>query len=113
MIIRNDKYKPPLNIVTYYGACESRTSREIIQENWNRFLKDLHRMEIKKEHIIIASYIFRRVGNDKFGIRGNTSEIFFGGLLVREFKSSGKYFNSNNTDSVIGGPFTCIDQSNS
>ena len=70
---------------------------------------DLGRIEIRNEHVIIASDINRKIGIVEFGIRNNDEEVSFGGSLVRELISSGKYFLANNTGVVQGGPHTCID----
>ena len=112
LIIRNDEYKPPLNIVSMYGECESRYSNDDILERWQRFLRELREIEERGENLIIASDMNRKVGNDDLGIKGNSEEVSHGGLLVRELIASGNYFFANNTDLVEGGPITRIDPSN-
>ena len=64
------------------------------------------------EHCIIATDMNRKVGNDKLGIHGNTDEISYGGTLIRDLISTGKYIFANNKDCVQGGPFTRIDPGN-
>ena len=111
IIIRSDEFNPALNIVTFYGENESRTSQEEMYSRWQRLVKDLKKIELRNEHIIIASDINRKLGNDHLGIKGNGPEVSFGGSLVRELVASGKYFFANNTNAVSGGPFTRIDPS--
>ena len=109
MIIRNDEVRPALNIVTFYGESESRTSKEDLSERWGRLLLDLDKIELRNEHVVIASDINRKLGNDSLGIKGNSEEVSYGGSLVRELIASGKYLFVNNTRFVEGGPNTRID----
>ena len=109
LIIRNDNYSPPLNIITLYGESESRVSQEEVLDRWNRFLKDLNNIEVRKESVIIASDLNKKLGNDELGIKGNSNEISFGGYLVRELIASGKYVFANNSNKTEGGPETRID----
>ena len=45
IIIRNDTVSPPLNIVTFYGENESRTSKEDLHNRWKRLLCDLKKLK--------------------------------------------------------------------
>ena len=46
---------------------------------WQRLIGDLKKIEMGKEHEIMASNINRNVGNDSLGIKGNSSEVSYGG----------------------------------
>ena len=113
MIIRNDEVRPALNIVTFYGESESRTFKEDLSERWGRLLLDLDKIELRNEHVVIASDINRKLGNDSLGIKGNSEEVSYGGSLVRELISSGKYLFVNNTKFAVGGPNTRLDPADS
>ena len=112
IIVRNRKYTPPLNIITLYGELESRSSKEETFNRWQRFLADLKKIEIRKENVIIASDINKKLGNDEYCIKDNHEEISYGGMLVRKLIASGEYGYANNTDKVEGGPFTRINPAN-
>ena len=53
----------------------------------------------------------KKVGNDKFGVKGNHPEITYGGELVRELIASEEYHIVNDSEVAIGGPFTRTDPS--
>ena len=46
-------------------------------------------MEARKEHVIIASDMNRKIGNDELGVAGNNPEISYGGSLVRDLLKTG------------------------
>ena len=91
VIVRCDDFTPPINFVSLYGTNECRVSKEIINESWQRILLDLKKIEMRKEHVIIASDINRKLGNDDLGIVGNNSDVSFGGALVRDLIATGRY----------------------
>ena len=90
IIIRNDECKPPINIMSYYGENECRVSREELFERWQKVMIELRKIEERNEHIIIASDLNRKVGNDSPGIEGNSDKISYDGWLVQEMIASGK-----------------------
>ena len=113
LIVRNDKFEPPLNIISFYGENECRASHSQLFDSWQRLLCDIKKIELRNENLIIASDMNRKVGNDQLGIKGNTNEISYGGSLVRSLISTGKYVFANNSDKRVGGPNTRIDPSDS
>ena len=69
LIIRNDKFKPALNIITFYGENEGRTPKEALFERWQRIRLDMKKIEMRNENIIFTSDIHRKLGNDCHGIK--------------------------------------------
>ena len=106
VIVRVDKFRFPINVLSYYGEQESRNTNGKILEKWDRFKKDLDNIKLKGEAALIIGDFNKLVGCDEFGVEGNNPDITYGGKLVRELIKSGEYILVNNTWKTTGGPFT-------
>ena len=110
-IVRLDHTKPPLNVINWYGEQESRTPNEDILQSWCRLRKDLKNIEDRGEATIVIGDMNRALGDGQWGIKGNKSNISFGGKLIRNLLESEEYILLNNLDIIEGGPWTWTSRS--
>ena len=109
LIVKNDRFDPPINIMSVYGETESRTTKGEIYEKWMRLEAAIHDILSKNEEIIVMGDFNKKVGNDHQGIKGNHPEISVGGHLVRDVVDSGALVLVNNLEKCHGGPYTRFD----
>ena len=50
IITRHGEFSPAINVINYYGKQESRQSKENIEEDWEKILHEIIRIEAKNEH---------------------------------------------------------------
>ena len=108
MVIRLEHVKPALNILHIYGRIESRTSCDKVLEGWKQILNELSLIEARQEAVLIIGDLNRAVGDGEEGVRGNKSQVSFGGSLIRDLTSSGDYSILNNLSLTTGGPWTRV-----
>ena len=85
LIVKMHTGKKPINIVTTYGkqeAGESEAKEEITQQ-MNMWEQAIIQMQIKGEHILWIGDLNVKVGNDTQGIKGNHSDVTYGGKMLR------------------------------
>ena len=106
IIVKNESFSPPINIVSVYGEQESRAPKMKVYEAWNRLTDELFKIIARQESIIMIGDFNKHIGNDELGVTGNHDKISFGGHLVRDLLSSGEFELVNNSEKARGGPFT-------
>jgi hypothetical protein len=111
-IVRLDHVQPPLNIINYYGAQESRSANEDILKSWCRLRKDMGDIDRRGEACLLIGDLNRAVGSGNWGVEGNKDTISYGGQLVRDLLETEDYTLLNNLDLVEGGPWTWTSRSN-
>ena len=95
-----------------YGEQESRHSKVEVEERWGRILKEVNKIEQRKEFTLIIGDLNKHIGCDDLGVKDNHGKVTFGGELIRGFLSSGEYICLNNSSKSKGGPLTRFDPSN-
>ena len=106
IVTRHSQFQTPINIINLYGAVESRSTNEKINERWNRVREQVTRIEGSGELVVIIGDLNAHVGNM---IEGNDMKVSHGGKLVKEFVESGHYTLLNATNKAKDGPFTRVD----
>jgi len=53
IICRYNNFQIPINIISYYGEQECRTSNEVIKKKWIRLLNDILKIKARKEACIL------------------------------------------------------------
>ena len=76
-------------------------------------MKDVSEIEDRSEALLIIGDMNRKVGNDRYGVKGNKDKISFGGQLIRNMIKERQYVLINNLDLVVGGPWTWVDRQDS
>ena len=95
-----------MNVINIYGESECRTINQDIEERWFRIVSELKSIENKGEFALLIGDMNKHVGNI---IKGNHQKVSFGGKLVTDLVSSGRYVLLNASNKVSGGPFTRFD----
>ena len=113
ILTRHSQFNPPINVLNVYGEIESRSNTREIEERWGRLLKIISRIELCNESLILIGDMNKAIGNGQYGVKGNTSKVSFGGKLIHNLLSGGKYQLVNNSTKCVGGPFTRMDPSDS
>ena len=108
LITRHSQFVTPINCVNIYGEQEGRSSKEDIENRWNRIINEIVKIEAKGELVLIAGDLNKHVGDI---IDGNNDKVTFGGQLVRNMLKSEKYQLINGSKKVVGGPYTRYDPS--
>ena len=80
----------------------------MVLEGWSQILKELNNMEASQEAMLIIGDWNRAVGDGELGVKGNKSQVSFGGGLIRDLVSTGNYFILNNIGLAKGGPWTRV-----
>ena len=111
ILVRNEKFKPAINVLTVYGEQENRTPKQIIVEKWGRLLEVIQGVLAKKESLVILGDMNKHIGSDHLGVAGNHDKVTYGGTLVRDLIENGDMILVNNTEKAEGGPFTRKDPS--
>ena len=111
LIVKHEKYKPAINVMTIYGEQESRVSKTEILEKWKRILEEIYNVLSRGENLVILGDFNKHIGSDHLGVYGNHDKITYGGSLVRDLVNSGDIILVNNTNKCEGGPFTKKDPS--
>ena len=109
LITRHSNFISPVNIINCYGEQESRYSNFQVEERWARLLKEIKKIEMRKESLCLIGDMNKHIGADDLGVSGNHEKITHGGQLIRDFLSSGDYICLNNSKKAVGGPFTRFD----
>ena len=104
ILTRHCQFNPPINILNIYGEIESRSNVKLIEERWNHILEIVSKVETQQESIVILGDMNKAVGNGQFGVKGNTEKVSFGGKLIHNFLSGGKYRLVNNTEKMYWWP---------
>ena len=79
-----------------------------VLEGWKQILNELSLIEARQEAALIIGDLNRAVGAGEEGVRGNKSQVSYGGSLVRDLISSGHYCILNNVSLTKGGPWTGV-----
>ena len=107
LVTRLENVVPVLNILNIYGQIEARAGGpDKILESWGRIKKELSMIEARGEAVLILGDLNRAVGNDNLGVAGNSSDLSYGGKLVRDLLATEEYVMFNNLALVEGGPWT-------
>ena len=53
IITRHSKFQKPINVINCYGEIESRSSKNDIEERWQRLLEKIVRIEASNESVIL------------------------------------------------------------
>ena len=109
LITRHSNFISPVNIINCYGEQESRYSNCEVEERWARLLKEIKKIEMRKESLCLIGDMNKHIGADDLGVSGNHEKITHRGQLIRDFLSSGDYICLNNSKKAVGGPFTRFD----
>ena len=112
ILTRHSQFNPPINVLNIYGEIESRSNVKEIEERWCRLLEIVSKIESRNEAIILIGDMNKAVGNGEYGVQGNTNKVSFGGKMIHNFLSGGKYRLVNNSPKCTGGPFTRVDPAN-
>ena len=107
LVTRLECFQPALCVVNCYGE-QRKTSKEEVENKWRRLREVLEGIRARKEFCLLLGDQNKLVGNDQYGVPGNSSEISLGGKLLRELISTGNWclVNGLGPDIVKGGPFT-------
>ena len=103
IIVRNEKFKPAINVMTIYGEQETRSSKAKILEKWGIILDAINSVLCKGESLIIMGDLNKHVVSD--------NKVSYGGSLVRDLVQRGDLILVNNSEKTTGGPFTRYDPS--
>ena len=106
LITRHSQFVVPVNIVNVYGEQEGRSSKDDIQNRWNRIMIEIVKIESKNEVVVLLGDLNKHVGDI---IEGNHAKVTFGGNLIRNMLKTEKYYLVNSSPKVEGGPFTRYD----
>ena len=98
LITRIATFKPALNVINYYGE-QRKTSKQEVEEKWQRLCKDLENIRARNEFCCLVGDMNKLVGNGEFGVPGNHPEMSLGGKLL------GKLLESRNWVLVNGMVF--------
>ena len=112
LITRHSQFQIPINVINVCGEIECRSSKNEVEERWERILEKIAKIESLNENLIFLGDMNKHVGNGIYGVKGNNEKVSFGGKLVHRLLSSGKYILVNNTSKCEGGPFTRVVPSN-
>ena len=111
IIVRIERFAFPINVISYYGEQEGRTTQDKVVSRWGRLEKDLENLRSKGEEVILIGDFNKLIGSDDLGIKGHNIKISAGGKLVRELLASENSTLVNNTEKAQGGPYTREDPS--
>ena len=101
ILVRNEKYKPAINVLSIYGEQKNRTSRTVIMEKWGRILEIIYGVLSKGENLVVLGDLNKHVGSGELGVAGNHEKVTFGGELVRDLIDSGDIILVNNTTQKV------------
>ena len=68
IIVKNNRFIPPINIISIYGETESRCTKNEIYERWMRIEAAINDIIVKNEEIIVLGDLNKKVGNDELKI---------------------------------------------
>ena len=107
LITRLEAFYPALNIVNSYGE-QRKTKKEDVEDKWRRLRKEMEDIRMRGEFCLLGGDLNKLVGQDEFGVPGNSPEISLGGRLLRELLATKDWVlvNSLGREVVQGGPFT-------
>ena len=103
LITRHSQFKVPINVINVYGECESRSSKDVIEEKWFRLEAEIHKIEMRGEYVVLCGDFNKHVGDI---VKDNHTKVSVGGNLVRNFLANNRYTLLNSTNKACGGPFT-------
>ena len=112
ILVKNEKYKPAINVMTVYGDQKSRSSKPAIFDKWGRVLEVVYDVLTKGESLILMGDMNRHVGSDHLGVANNHDKVTYGDSLIRDMVETEDMILVNNTEKAEGGPFTRKDPSN-
>ena len=59
--------------------------------------------------MVLIGDLNKLVGNGEFGVKENNEKVSYGGKLIHNLLSGGKYLLFNNSEKCVGGPFRRVD----
>ena len=63
VIVRIDRFGFPINVISYYGEQEGRTTKDNIAEKWKRLEKDLECIRCRGEEVILIGDFNKQIGS--------------------------------------------------
>ena len=109
ILVKHEKFKPALNVLSIYGEQEGRSQKAEIFEKWSKILDVIYSVLARVECLIVLGDINKHIGSDLLGVFGNHEKISYGGSLVRDLIEAGDLILVNNTEKSEGVPFTRLD----
>ena len=106
IVTRHSNFFQPINIINIYGEQEGRETKANVENRWFRILEEIIKIENRNEMCILIGDFNKHIGNGENGVEGNHSKTTFGGELILNFLSDGRYICLNNHKDATGGPFT-------
>ena len=83
LITRHDQFDPVINVINLYGTQESRSTSEEIKDDWDMILKEISKVEAKKESVLLVGDLNCHIGNKL--VKRNHNKYSVGGKLLEEF----------------------------
>ena len=62
IVVKNNRFDPPINVMSIYGETESRSTKADINERWNRVMTVIYEILNKKEDIVVLGDINKKIG---------------------------------------------------
>ena len=91
ILVKHEKYKPAICVMTIYGEQENKKSKSDILEKWGRILETIYGVLNNGESLVIFGDLNKHIGSDHLGVAGNHDKISYRGSLVRELLDTGEY----------------------
>ena len=101
IVTRHNEFTKPINIINIYGDNESRTPVDVLDRKWEEILQEVSKIEARQEETIIIGDLNKPLKSNK-----NVRKESHGGKHIRELLESGEYVLVNETNRVVGGPYT-------
>ena len=103
VMTRHSQFVTPINVLNIYGQQECRNTTEDIEKQWNEVMEVIAKVEARNEYLAIVGDLNCAVGDT---VPGNSDRVSKGGEILRRFLESKEYTLVNNTEKVVGGPWT-------
>ena len=91
------------------------------QQNWVKIMNEIKQIKDRGEGLILIGDMNRAIGSDKLGVKGNNSEVSFGGSMIRDLleqeeeekqeqdeEQRKQYYLLNSWEHMEGGPWTWL-----
>ena len=102
ILVKHEKFKPALNVLSIYGEQEGRSQKAEIFEKWSKILDVIYSVLARGESLIVLGDLNKHIGSDHLGVVGNHEKISYGGTLVRDLIEAGDLILVNNTEKAEG-----------
>ena len=79
IITRHSQFSKPVNIINIYGDTESRTAVETIDRKWDEIMKEVCKIEMRDESVMIIGDLNKHVKTE------TNNKTNHGGKLIEEF----------------------------